>query len=147
MWVLKWWSDIARSAIVGYTSREGLLLGTFIAMYAAFTQVDTMGIDLRSFDDTPADQKWRVQCWRDGRRIKSRLWLDVSGARQIPPKSIIRSRYRITMYEYWWTLDPQKRERAERMSKYVKSPDPDEGALHFPENVERRARPSGRRPD
>lgn len=48
-----------------------------------------------------------------------------SGAERIPQKSIIKSNYRKQMIRYWVDLCPQRRERAQHITKYVKSPDPE----------------------
>ena len=110
--------------------------GTSIAMSVGFTQVGIM--DLNRYDTTHLHGVWRVTRVHPytSRKVKSVRWLDMDGAREIPQKTrIIRSRYRIKMREYWITLDPETRERAERMSKYVKDPVPhrvERGRLRFP---------------
>jgi hypothetical protein len=82
-------------------------------------------MDLSEYDETPLDAKWRVQCWRNGNRVKSRMWLDRDGAeRDTSENKITRSVYRKTMVTYWSTLDWRVRERAERMSIYVNYPVP-----------------------
>ncbi len=106
--------------------------GRQTAMYVDLRQVVTMGIDLERFDTSCTSERWRVQCWRNGRRFNSVMWLDRGGAKQIPQKSIIKSNYRKLMFDYWRTLDPQHRERAQHMYKYVKSPDPRRGRSAFP---------------
>ena len=82
-------------------------------------------MDLSEYDETRHDDKWRMQCWRNGNRVKTRKWLDVGGAkRDTPENKITRSVYRKTMMTYWSTLDWRVRERAERMSIYVNYPVP-----------------------
>ena len=82
-------------------------------------------MDLKASDDTDPTRVRRMIRTVNGRKIKTRIYFERSGAERIPQKSIIRSRYRLTMWDYWETGDPRIRERAERMSKYVKSPDPE----------------------
>ena len=106
-----------------YGSRVKRPLGTYIVKHVGFTRVDTM--DLSEYDETQLDAKWRVQCWRDGNRVKTRMWLDRDGAeRDTSENKIIRSVYKKTMKTYWSTLDWRVRERAERMSIYVNYPVP-----------------------
>ena len=95
----------------------------YIVRTVGITRVGIM--DLSEYDDTQLHHVWRQQCWRNGNRIKSRRLLDKDGAkRDTSENKIIRSRYRIKMREYWDTLDPNTREQAERMSKYVNNPVP-----------------------
>jgi hypothetical protein len=82
-------------------------------------------MDLKASDDTDPNRVRRMIRTVNGRKVKTRIYFELSGAERIPQKSIIRSRYRVTMWDYWETGDPRIRERAERMSKYVKSPDPE----------------------
>ena len=84
-------------------------------------------MDLRASDDTDPNRVLRRIRTVNGRKIKTRHWFEPIGAERIPQKSIkiIRSVYTKTMMDYWRTGDPRIRERAERMSKYVKSPDPE----------------------
>ena len=82
-------------------------------------------MDLKASDDTDPNRVRRMIRTVNGRKVKTRIYFELSGAERIPQKSIIRSRYRLTMWDYWETGDPRIRERAERMSKYVKSPDPE----------------------
>ena len=97
--------------------------GTCIVNIVGITRVDIM--DLSEYDETQLDAKWRQQGWRDGNRIKTRRWLDRDGAeRDTSENKITRSVYRKTMMTYWSTLDWRVRERAERMSIYVKYPVP-----------------------
>ena len=94
--------------------------GTSIAMSVGSTQVGIM--DLNRYDTTHLHGVWRVTRVHPytSRKVKSVRWLDMDGAREIPQKTrVIRSLYRREMQEYWRSLDPKKRERAERMSKYV----------------------------
>jgi len=94
--------------------------GTSIAMSVGSTQVGIM--DLNRYDTTHLHGVWRVTRVHPytSRKVKSVRWLDMDGAREIPKETrVIRSLYRREMQEYWRSLDPKKRERAERMSKYV----------------------------
>jgi hypothetical protein len=98
-------------------------LGTYIVKIVEFTRVGTM--DLNEFDETQLDAKWRRQCWRNGNRVKTRMWLDRDGAgRDTSENKIVRSVYRKMMRSYWETLNPRLRERAERMSIYTNNPVP-----------------------
>ena len=82
-------------------------------------------MDLSKYDETQLHHKWRQQCWRNGRRIKTRRWLDRNGAkRDTSENKIVRSAYKKMMLEYWSSLNPSYRERAERMSIYVNYPVP-----------------------
>ena len=95
-------------------------LGTYIAMSVGSIQVGIM--DLNRFDTTHLHGVWRVTRVHPytSRKVKSVRWLDLDGAREIPQKTrVIRSLYRRQMQDYWRSLDPNQRERAERMSKYV----------------------------
>ena len=106
-----------------FVSRGHVRLGMYTVRTVGITRVGIM--DLSEYDDTQLHHVWRQQCWRNGNRIKSRRWLDKDGAkRDTSENKIIRSRYRIKMREYWDTLDPNTREHAERMSKYVNNPVP-----------------------
>ena len=97
--------------------------GTYIVKIVEITRVGTM--DLSEYDETQLDAKWRVQCWRDGNRVKTRRWLDEDGAgRDTSENKIVRSAYRKMMRSYWETLNPRFRERAERMSIYANYPVP-----------------------
>ena len=98
-------------------------LGAYIVRIVELTRGDTM--DISKYDETRLDAKWRVQCWRNGNRVKTRRWLDESGAkRDTSENKIVRSTYRKMMRSYWETLNPRKRERAERMSIYAEYPVP-----------------------
>lgn len=82
-------------------------------------------MDLSEYDETQLDAKWRVQCWRNGNRVKSRMWLDRDGAeRDTSENKIVRSAYKKMMLSYWDSLNPRYRERAERMAIYVNYPVP-----------------------
>ncbi len=106
-----------------YGSRGSMHLGTYIVRIVGVTRVVTM--ELSDYDETQLDAKWRVQCWRNGNRVKTRMWLDRDGAgRDTSENKIVRSVYRKMMRSYWETLNPRLRERAERMSKYVNNPVP-----------------------
>ena len=94
--------------------------GTYIVKIVGITRVDTM--DLSKYDETQLDAVWRVQCWRDGSRIKTRKWLDRDGAkRDTSENKIVRSVYRKLMRSYWDTLDPRTKERAERIRIYTQT--------------------------
>jgi hypothetical protein len=98
-------------------------LGTCIVRVVGITRVDTM--ELSEYDETQLDAKWRVQCWRNGNRVKSRRWLDRDGAgRDTSENKIVRSAYKKMMLSYWDSLNPRYRERAERMAIYVNYPVP-----------------------
>ena len=95
-------------------------LGAYIVRIVGITLGDIM--DLSKYDETQLDAKWRVQCWRNGDRIKSRRWLDRDGAeRDTSENKIVRSVYRKLMRSYWDTLDPRTKERAERIRIYTQS--------------------------
>ena len=82
-------------------------------------------MEINRYDTTNADRKLRRMTRRcDGIMPKSIIWFDEDGAEAKPQKMVRRSVYVKTMRDYWRTLDPQYRERAERMSIYTKSPDP-----------------------
>jgi hypothetical protein len=108
-------------------------LGMYIAMYVGLRQGDIM--DLAAIDTTDPHRKMRRFSVRvPGLRVKTRIWFDGVGAERIPQKSIktMRSAYKKRNMNYWYYLElgntdqaVQNRERAQRMSKYVKSPDPD----------------------
>lgn len=94
-----------------------------IAKFAGCTQVDI--VELNNYDTTNVDRKLRRMTRRmPGTMPKSIIWFEEVGAEAKPQKMVRRSAYVKTMHEYWRTLDPQYRERAQRMSIYVKSPDP-----------------------
>ena len=92
-------------------------------------------MDLKAIDDTNPLRKLRRHTRRlAGRRTKTIIWFDESGAERIPQKSIktMRSAYKKTIWEYWYWIDKGQPDRAapyckraQHMSKYVKSPDPD----------------------
>ena len=95
-------------------------LGTYTVRIVGITRGDTM--DLSKYDRTQLDAKWRRQCWRNGNRVKTRLWLDRNGAkRDTSENKIVRSVYRKLMREYWITQDPRIKERAERMRIYTQT--------------------------
>ncbi len=106
-----------------FVSRVGLHPGTYIVRIVGITRGDTM--DLSEYDETQLDAVWRQQCWRNGNRVKTRMWLDRDGAeRDTSENKTVRSKYRKTMMAYWSSVDWRVRERAERMSKYVNYPVP-----------------------
>jgi hypothetical protein len=97
--------------------------GMCIVRIVGITLGDIM--DLSKYDRTQPDHKWRRQCWRNGNRIKTRMWLDRNGAeRDTSENKIVRSTYKKTMLQYWSSMDSKYRERAERMSIYVNNPVP-----------------------
>ena len=91
-------------------------------------------MDLKVSDDTNPHRKMRRTTRRlPGVMYKTRIWFEEVGAERIPQKSIkiMRSAYKKTMGSYWYYLQlgrpelaAQYRDRAQHMSKYVKSPDP-----------------------
>jgi hypothetical protein len=104
-------------------SRANLRPGAYIVRIVDLTRGDIM--DLSEYDETQLDARWRLQCWRNGNRIKSRKWLDEDGAgRDTSENKIVRSAYKKMMLSYWESLNPSYRERAERMSIYVNYPVP-----------------------
>ncbi len=118
--VLAWYSDTVPGAGAESNSRGVEPPGTSIAMFVDPTQVGIM--DLNEFDTTELHGVWRVTRVHpySRKKVKSVRWLDLSGATEIPKETrVMRSLYRIKMQDYWRTLDPSLRERAERMSKYV----------------------------
>jgi hypothetical protein len=104
----------------GYVSRANLPLGTYIVRIVGITLGDIM--ELSKYDETMLHHKWRQQCWRNGNRIKTRRWLDRNGAkRDTSENKIVRSVYRKLMRDYWITLDPRTKERAEAMRIYTRT--------------------------
>ncbi len=105
-------------------------------------------MDLKKIDTTDTQRKLRRHTRRlGGVRINTIIWFEEVGAERIPQKSIkiMRSAYKKSMYNYWYYLGRGQiesaalnRERAQHMSKYVKSPDPEQGASRFLEKVRRR---------
>jgi len=89
-------------------------------------------MDLKRIDDTNPRRKLRRTRSRiPGVMYKTRVWFDEVGAEAKPQKMILRAAYKKTQMEYWYYLEHgqpdravQSRERAQHMSKYVKSPDP-----------------------
>jgi len=119
----EWRLDTVVDVIGECISKADTRHGMYTAILADCTQVGIM--DLKSEDTTNADRKLRRTTRRlPGTMPKSIIWFDESGAEAKPQKMVRRSAYVKTMREYWRTLDPQYRERAQRMSIYVKSPDP-----------------------
>ena len=108
-------------------------LGTYIAMFAGFRQGDIM--DMAESDTTNPHRKMRRYRSRiPGVMYKTRVWFEEVGAERIPQKSIkiMRSAYKKVIGSYWYYLElgrpdqaAKYAERAQHMSKYVKSPDPD----------------------
>lgn len=119
LWRLDTVVDVIGECISKADTRHGMCT----AMFAGCTRVDIM--DLNRFDTTNADRKLRRMTRRmPGIMPKSIIWFEEVGAEAKPQKMVRRSVYVKTMRDYWRTLDPQYRERAQRMSIYVKSPDP-----------------------
>lgn len=91
-------------------------------------------MDLKESDTTNPHRKMRRWTRRTpGIMYKTQVWFEEVGAERIPQKSIkiMRSAYKKTIQEYWYWIDKgqpdraaQYAERAQHMSKYVKSPDP-----------------------
>lgn len=67
-----------------YPSKVAMHLGTSTVMYAGSIR----GGIMESVDTTPLARKIRFRKTLYGRRIKTQLWFDDSGAEQIPQKSI-----------------------------------------------------------
>ena len=80
-------------------------LGTYIVRIVGLTRVGTM--DLSKYDRTQLDAKWRRQCWRDGNRVKTRMWLDRDGAGRDTSENKEEVRYRTKKENrtYWWLLE------------------------------------------
>ena len=79
-------------------------------------------MDLKENDDTNPHRKMRRITRRlPGVMYKTRVWFEEVGAERIPQKSIkvMRSAYKKTMMEYWWTLDPKYAKRAQEMRVYT----------------------------
>ena len=99
-----------------------MLHGMSIVTYAGSLRGDIMEM----IDDTPLNCRLSRECWRDGVRYKTRTLLVPDGAEgDTSEKQILRSVYKKLMIQYWATLRPEFAERAQRMSKYVKVPDPE----------------------
>jgi hypothetical protein len=107
-----------------FVSRANLPLGMYIVKIVEFTRVDT--VDLSKYDETPLGRKLRRTAVRIGNEyVKTRTYLDEDGAeRDTSENKIVRSAYKKMMLEYWSSLNPSYRERAERMSIYVNYPVP-----------------------
>ena len=92
-------------------------------------------MDLKKIDTTDPQRKLRRHTRRlGGVRINTIIWFEEVGAERIPQKSIkiMRSAYKKVIGSYWYYLElgnpdaaAKYAERAQHMSKYVKSPDPD----------------------
>ena len=79
-------------------------------------------MDLARSDKTDPHRKMRRMRRRlDGTMYKTVIWFERHGAERIPQKSIkvMRSAYKKTMMEYWWTLDPKYAKRAQEMRVYT----------------------------
>jgi hypothetical protein len=83
-------------------------------------------MDLSEYDETPLGSKLRRTTVRiGGEYVKTRTYLDEDGAgRDTSENKIVRSAYKKMMLEYWISMNPRYRERAERMSIYVNYPVP-----------------------
>ena len=116
--------DIVQGVGNGYGSRVSLPLGTYTVRIVGFTRVDT--VELSEYDETPLGRKLRRTAVRIGDEyVKTRTFLDEDGAeRDTSENKIVRSAYKKMMLEYWSSLNPSYRERAERMSIYVNYPVP-----------------------
>ena len=73
-----------------------MLPGTSIVMSVGFTQVGIM----ERIDTTDPDRKLRFIRTVNGRRVKSRRWFEVTGAREIPQKTRDQESYDLRS----WTL-------------------------------------------
>ena len=71
-------------------------LGTSIAMSVGSIQVGTM----EKTDTTDTDRRLRFQKTVNGRRVKTRVWFDKNGAREIPQKTRDQLSYDLRS----WTL-------------------------------------------
>ena len=126
----EWRSDTVVDVTGECISKADTRHGMCIVIHADCIQVDI--VDLNRFDTTNADRKLRRTTRRlPGTMPKSIIWFDESGAEAKPQKMTIRSTYKKLQMDYWYYLElgqldraVQKRERAQRMYKYVKSPDP-----------------------
>lgn len=89
-------------------------LGTYIVKIVEITRVDIM--DLSEYDETQLDAKWRRQCWRNGNRVKTRMWLDRDGAGRDTSENKDQVRYRTKKENrtYWWLLERGYIEAAKR---------------------------------
>jgi hypothetical protein len=116
----------------------GLQLGGIMGQTSRASRRDSKigaTVVLREWDNTDPARKMRRTTVRiPGVMYKTRVWFEEVGAERIPQKSIkiMRSAYKKTQMDYWLYLElgqldkaVQKRKRAQHMSKYVKSPDPD----------------------
>lgn len=74
-------------------------LGTFIVMYVDRTQGDIM----ERIDTTPLHRRIRFRKRVHGRRVKTRLWFDDTGAERIPQKSKI---FEVIDLEYFQKTAP-----------------------------------------
>ena len=86
-------------------SRANSPLGAYIVRIVGVTRVDTM--DLSEYDETQLDAKWRVQCWRNGNRVKTRMWLDRDGAKRDTSENKDKAYYnaRKENGSYWFLLE------------------------------------------
>ena len=77
---------------------------------------------MEKIDRTDTNRKMRRHTRRcPGVMPKTIIWFEEVGAERIPQKSIkvMRSAYKKTMMEYWWTLDPRYAKRAQTMRVYT----------------------------
>jgi hypothetical protein len=116
----------------------GLQLGGIMGQTSRASRRDSKigaTVVLREWDNTDPARKMRRTTVRiPGVMYKTRVWFEEVGAERIPQKSIkiMRSAYKKVMGSYWYYLElgnldlaAKYAERAQHMSKYVKSPDPD----------------------
>ena len=89
-------------------------LGTYIVKIVEITRVDTM--ELSKYDETQLDAKWRVQCWRNGNRVKTRRWLDRDGAERDTSENKDKAYYKARKENgsYWFLLECGYIEAAKR---------------------------------
>lgn len=97
-----------------FVSRVKRPLGTYIVKIVGFTRGDIM--DLSEYDETQLDAKWRRQCWRDGNRIKTRMWLDRDGAKRDTSENKDKAYFKARKENgtYWFLLERGYIEAAKR---------------------------------
>ena len=106
--------------------------GTSIVIPVGCIPVDIMERN----DTTDTNRRLRFVKTVNGRRVKTRVWFDTTGARRDTSENkILRSLYRKKMQEYWRTTDPLLLKQAMSMTKYANSPVPNEGACDFLEKA------------
>jgi hypothetical protein len=79
-------------------------------------------MDLSEYDETQLDAKWRVQCWRNGNRVKSRMWLDRDGAERDTSENKDKAHYRAKKDNgtYWFLLERGYLEAAKAFADRLK---------------------------